>query len=321
MWGGHEEAEAQWSLGVAVKFAELGGASSCAWVERQEHSSASSAFYWTLSTSAVKNKGNNQTHWWITNVQAELQDAFPATEAGNQEHTHHRLPQPVCWGGRRDREMRDCSSVGKWGFVGGSCAHPHAWWACVGRTGRKHGWTGGWIEELQNSRELQCSYASCYQCTDSFIFIGPGLRAHRRTHGKQRVAFLWWKSQFNVDNTFLFQPLFRVKSGVISALQPDILQVYIAYINMYSAHLGTVWELWFLDTGNTKFHQTVLWLPQCSPKNESMRTGYSVHDARYKRSHVWKPTWEFKAHVICWFSCINMKFLHFSHGNAIFAAN
>lgn len=154
----------------------------------------------------------------------------------------------------RQREGRAFLCVGKWGFVGGSCTHPHAWWACVGRTGRKHGCTGGWIEELQSSRELQCFYASCYQYTDSFIFLGPGLHAHRRNHGKQRLAFLWWKVQLNVHNTFLFQPLFRVKSVVISAPQPDRLKVYMVYINVYSAHMGTVSALcgfWTQETSNS----------------------------------------------------------------------
>ena len=133
----------------------------------------------------------------------------------------------------------------------------------MGRPGRKRGWTGGWREELQSSRELQCSYASCYQCTDSSVFIGPGLRAHRRNHGKQRLAFLWWKTQFNVDNTFLFQPLFRVESGVISTLQADILKVYVVYINVNRAQLWDSFSTWwFLDTGNIKFHQTVLRLLQ-----------------------------------------------------------
>lgn len=124
----------------------------------------------------------------------------------------------------------------------------------MGRPGRKHGWTGGWREELQSSRELQCSYASCYQCTDSSVFIGPGLRAHRRNHGKQRLAFLWWKTQFNVDNTFLFQPLFRGKSGVISTLQADILKVYMVYINVNRAHFGTVSALcgfWTQETSDS----------------------------------------------------------------------
>ena len=36
-----------------------------------------------------------------------------------------------------------------------------------------------------------------------------------------------------------FSPLFRVTSGVMSTLQPDSLVVYIVYINMHSAHLGS----------------------------------------------------------------------------------
>ena len=59
----HEEAEVRLGfLGLAVRTMESWGLSSYVWVERPEHSSASSGLYWTLSTSAVKNKGNKQTH-------------------------------------------------------------------------------------------------------------------------------------------------------------------------------------------------------------------------------------------------------------------
>lgn len=47
-----------------------------------------------------------------------------------------------------------------------------------------------------------------------------------------------------MDNTFLFPSLFGEKSRVIAALQPDIVKVYIASINM---RLEKVLALWVLD--------------------------------------------------------------------------
>lgn len=72
-----------------------------------------------------------------------------------------------------------------------------------------------------------------------------------------------------MDNTFLFQPLFRVKSGVMSTLQPDILVVNIVYINVYSAHLGSCFTLCgFFETGNIKFHQNSVTATSMLAENE-----------------------------------------------------
>ena len=57
--GKQKSGEVLWEASRTV---ELGVVVCCVWVKRLEHSSASSLFYWTLSTGAVKNKGNNQSY-------------------------------------------------------------------------------------------------------------------------------------------------------------------------------------------------------------------------------------------------------------------
>ncbi len=81
------------------------------------------------------------------------------------------------------------------------------------------------MEEAQMHRRMDKSSRAQQGCSVSIpVAFMHWLHTHRRNHGKQRLAFLWWKVQFNVDNTFLFQLLFRVNRAVISALQPDILK-------------------------------------------------------------------------------------------------
>lgn len=95
---------------------------------------------------------------------------------------------------------------------------------------------GGSMDGYKNSRELQCFYASCDQCTDSFIFMGPGLSAHRRNHGKQREAFLQWKFQLHVDNTSIFSHCLERKVDAFSIAVRHFETIHSLYKHRQSPH-------------------------------------------------------------------------------------
>lgn len=100
----------------------------------------------------------------------------------------------------REAEGGEFPCVGQWGFVGGSCA----WWVCVGRTGRKRRCTGRWMKELKRAAVFLGQLLSIHWLIHPHTARPAGLHSHSRTHGKQRLAFLWRKVQFNVYNTFFF---------------------------------------------------------------------------------------------------------------------
>lgn len=114
---------------------------------------------------SLRTKATTVRLWWITNVQAGLQEGSPATEAEDQEHTPLWRPQPVRGGAR-------------WGFVGGSCA----WWAC-GMNGEE----AGVHEELRRA----VVFLSMLWLIRRHAARPAGLRSHSRIHRKQRLAFFY----------------------------------------------------------------------------------------------------------------------------------
>lgn len=85
--------------------------SSSVWVECLEQRSASSAFYWTHSTSALRTKATTKL---TDESQMSRQSSKEASWPRTYTHTHYRLP------------LQRVERIETRGFVGGSSARLHA---------------------------------------------------------------------------------------------------------------------------------------------------------------------------------------------------
>lgn len=176
-----------------------------------QRSGASSEFYWTLSTSAVKNKGHNRK----TLMDHKCPGRAPRRLAGRRgwgSGTHTTL---MTTAGPRRSEMRICGRL---------LCLMSVW-------DERRGSRGAWRTQESCSVSVNALTHSSSRSKAS----GPPLSQQDPLKTKT-CLFLWWKLQFNVCYSF-FLPLFLVKSGVGLAFKPYICSTKFIYL---SAHLGTV---------------------------------------------------------------------------------